>query len=293
MELFRRAANPWNQEVLIGVSWDLMWAAVIAGIAFMVAHALLVMGKTKRLAEPAAEAAGIPEKIERHSMGARAFHWLMAVAMFALLVTAFVPVIGLQFPWVTIHWVAGVALIATIVYHVFHSILKEDFWSMWTRSVDVKRGMMLLKNVFTRSDAEDPKTGKYGVDHQLYHHAVMVLTVAAIVTGVLMMFRIDTPFWERNPYLLSDGAWGIVYVVHGLSGVALITMVMTHVYFAIRPEKLWLTRSMIFGFIDRSHYLEHFDPEHWKVGSGAGEALEAPSGGALAETAAQSPHESV
>ena len=29
MEFWRRADNPWGENVLIGVSWDLMWAAVI------------------------------------------------------------------------------------------------------------------------------------------------------------------------------------------------------------------------------------------------------------------------
>jgi hypothetical protein len=40
VELWRRAANPWGQEVLIGISWDLMWAAVFAGLAFTLAHAV-------------------------------------------------------------------------------------------------------------------------------------------------------------------------------------------------------------------------------------------------------------
>ena len=29
MDLWRRADNPWGQDVLIGVSWDLMWAAAM------------------------------------------------------------------------------------------------------------------------------------------------------------------------------------------------------------------------------------------------------------------------
>ena len=33
MQLWRSAENPWGQEVLIGVSWNLMWAALI-GAAF-------------------------------------------------------------------------------------------------------------------------------------------------------------------------------------------------------------------------------------------------------------------
>jgi hypothetical protein len=35
------------------------------------------------------------------------------------------------------------------------------------------------------------------------------------------------------------------------------------VYFALRPEKLVITKSMVFGTLDRSEYLEHHDPTRW------------------------------
>ena len=57
MEIFRRAANPWSQEVLIGISWDVMWAAAWAGLAFIVFHAVFVWGAGKK-SEPASAEAG-------------------------------------------------------------------------------------------------------------------------------------------------------------------------------------------------------------------------------------------
>ena len=89
--------------------------------------------------------------------------------------------------------------------------------------------------------------------------------LAVIGTGLLMMFRIDTALWAQNPYLLSDGTWGLIYVLHGLSAVLFVLLTLTHIYFAIRPEKLWLTKSMIFGYVDRDQYLEHHDPDRWVV----------------------------
>jgi cytochrome b subunit of formate dehydrogenase len=56
-----------------------------------------------------------------------------------------------------------------------------------------------------------------------------------------------------------------MYVLHGLAGVGLITLVTIHIYFAVRPEKLAITKSMITGSMDREHYLEHHDPTRWKV----------------------------
>jgi len=51
-----------------------------------------------------------------------------------------------------------------------------------------------------------------------------------------------------------------MYVLHGLAGVGLIALVMMHVYFGLRPEKRAITKSMIFGWMDRDFYLEEHDP---------------------------------
>ena len=78
-----------------------------------------------------------------------------------------------------------------------------------------------------------------------------------------MMVKIDTPFWERNIYLLEDGTWGIIYVLHGFAALSLITTVMLHIYFALRPEKLMYLRSMLGGAITRKEFIEHHDPQKW------------------------------
>ena len=86
-----------------------------------------------------------------------------------------------------------------------------------------------------------------------------------IGTGLVLMLRIDSMFWPRNAYFLADETWGLMYVIHGLGGVLFVTLTLTHVYFAVRPDKFWLTKSMIFGYVDRDRYLEHHDPERWVV----------------------------
>ena len=218
MELWRRAANPWNQEVLIGISWNLMWAAAIAGVLFVVGHTLWAWrGSHAHVGEDGmpSEPTGIPARILRHTFSARAFHWLMALSMFALLITAFFPVLGIQFAWVQIHWIAGVVLILTVVYHVIHATFWQDLWSMWIGREDVQVATTEVKRFLGQEQPEGPKAAKYPLDHKLYHHAIVVVTFAAIITGILMMFRVDTWFWARNPYILGDRMWGFVYVAHG------------------------------------------------------------------------------
>lgn len=292
MQLWRSAQNPWGQDVLIGVSWDLMWAAVVVSVLFLVGHTVWYRMRSSSEAEvaPADVPADLPEKIERHSLASRIFHWTMSVAMLVLLVTAFAPVMGWQFAWVELHWMAGVLLIAAVVYHIIRAVGWQDFWSMF--KIDADEGKATLRHVLSSDAPPPPKSGKYPFDHRMYHHAVVVTTLAAAITGVLMMVRIDTPFWTRNPYLFSDGVWGVMYVVHGFSGVALIVLVASHIYFAVRPEKRWLTWSMIRGWIDREHYVQHFDPEKWTVGDGSSPNVQEGRGsGALADSAVSAPRE--
>ena len=268
MELWRRAANPWGQEVLIGISWDLMRAAVIGGLAFVAAHAVW----TKWIA-PAASGdsgggpsiTGLPTQILRHALSERVFHWGMSAAMLVLLVTAFLPIMGIQFAWVTIHWVAGVFLTVMIAYHMIHATIWQDFWAMWVEGRDIKAGIAELGHMIGRNGTEVPKAAKYPIDHKLFHHGAAVSGLAAIVTGIFMMLRLETPFWSANPYMLAESSWGIMYVVHGVSGVALIALTITHIYFAIRPDKWWITKSMIYGTISSEKYVENHDPGRWVI----------------------------
>jgi Ni,Fe-hydrogenase I cytochrome b subunit len=79
--------------------------------------------------------ANLPARVERHSLMARLFHWVMAASMFVLLFTAFLPVVGVQIAWVTWHWIAGVVLTGSILFHILHASFWLDFWSIWVTSI--------------------------------------------------------------------------------------------------------------------------------------------------------------
>jgi hypothetical protein len=42
MDILTWGRNPWGQEILIRISWDLLWVALLAAAAFVVGHALWV-----------------------------------------------------------------------------------------------------------------------------------------------------------------------------------------------------------------------------------------------------------
>ena len=198
------------------------------------------------------------ERIVRHKFIGRLFHWVMAATMLVLMATALCPILGIEFDWVPIHWIAGVILAVVILHHTIRAIVQQDLMSMWVGPSELIRALGSLKNGIL------PKTGKYSIAQRLMHNTVTVFGLIVLVTGLLMLVRIDTPFWERDPYLLSQGTWGIIYVLHGLSAVIFFGLVMMHVYFALRPEKLFYTRSMILGWITRAEFSENHDESLWQ-----------------------------
>jgi len=270
MDLVRTALSPWGESIFTHISWSLFWASLVGGVLFLVAHGgYMLFSRHEKRAEAEvdrmeAERKGLPSKITRHSFVARMFHWIMAAAMLVLLFTAFLPIVGVKFAWVYWHWMAGLLLTASIIFHIFHSIFAMDFWSIWVGPKDIPE----IKAEFLREIGKEPpgpKPGKYPLGNRLYHLVVMIAGLIVVASGIVMMYRVRTPVFDRNPYLFSDQTWGVTYVLHGLSGVGFVGLVIAHIYFALRPEKLWITRSMLLGYVTRREYLTHHDPDRWKA----------------------------
>src|SRR5438477_10498490 len=214
MDFLKWGRNPWGEWVLTHVSWSLFWGSLFAGILFLVAHAtymfLSAHHKRSTSETEALEARykQLPTQIERHSLVARLFHWVMAASMFVLLFTAFLPIVGVRFPWVQWHWMAGLVLIAAIAFHIIHASFFLDFWSIWVGPKDIPEFKAEILREFGHEDIPF-KPGKYPLGNRLYHLAIVVVGMAAAITGIVMMSRVRTPLLTRNPYLFSDPTWGV------------------------------------------------------------------------------------
>ena len=204
------------------------------------------------------------DRIIRHTLPDRVAHWITAACVLVLLATSFLPIIGVEFPWVAIHWMTGVVLAAAVLFHVVRVLVRGTWGSMWIGRADLA-DIADTAGATLRRAYPKRRPGKYSVAQKLIHHAFTVVVLTTLVTGGLLLLRIDTPWWQRNPYVLADATWGIVYVLHDLAALMLVTMVMMHVYFALRPEKLKFTRAMILGWITRREFDEHHDKERWQV----------------------------
>lgn len=297
MEWVRVALNPWGEEVVLGLAWNVaVWVTVLTAIG-LIGHALLARKREDRIGKAnidPAIAAATPEHVERHGKSARISHWVLAVAVIALLVTAFVPMLGLQFPWVTIHWIAGIVLGIYIVYHLLDTLVRLSWGKMWIGFRDIADSFSRTKDFFNRAEDPSKHPGKWALENKLFHHVLALAGFAVVISGVLMMARIDTWFWSANPYVFefTDADWGLVFLIHGVSAVAFIGLIMLHVYLALRPENLWITRSMLLGWITKDEYLTHHNPARWRLSKNGARAEPRREEAVAAGSSASPPHSS-
>jgi len=239
-------SDVWGREVIRGVSWDLLWLVVVAAFLIIAGHAIYEAAQ-KRGDKPSSDGA----RVTRHEMIDRVSHWLMAASMIALLITGIFPIIGIEFAWLELHWIAGILLTVIVVLHILRSILAKKLADMWISGGDLKEPF-----------EESQKPGKYSLAQKSMHASVTVLTALVIVSGILMFMVIDSPWWGRSN-LLTEASLGWVFLIHGLSTLALVGVICMHIYFALRPEKLFYTRSMIKGWISKEELDANHDTERW------------------------------
>jgi len=206
-----------------------------------------------------------PARIVRHRLVDRLYHWLAAACVLALMGSAFFPIIGIKFEWVTLHWTTGVALAGLVLVHIVRALIWQDWRAMLPDSADFRNAWRNTRRMIGGNGPPSGKPGKYKILQKLYHLAIAILVLSLIASGLLMLLKIDTPLWRRNPYWFDPDTWGVVYAIHGFAAMTLVTFVMIHIYFALRPEEWWMTRSILRGTISRNEYVEHCDGERWRA----------------------------
>ena len=268
MEIVRYREDVWGREVLLGVSWDLLWLVIAATFIVIMVHAAIMLAR-KSGPRPSADG----ERLSRHAAQDRWFHWITAAAFFVLLATGVLPIVGVKFPWLTAHWVAGIVLTAAIVFHIVRSLFWKDLAAIWIKPSDLAE---------LARGAAAPLPGKYSLAQKGMHLAMAVLVLVAVGTGIAMLVQIDTPWWARSNFL-SEAALGWMFLLHGLSTLALIGFAALHLYFTARPEKQFYLRAMVKGWVSRSELAAHHDPARWTpdaAASGDAAAQAAPGLGA-------------
>jgi len=201
------------------------------------------------VARSAAAASGSDSgRVTRHAGVDRLFHWVTAATMLVLLATSLLPVVGIRFAWVEIHWIAGVVLIAALLFHIVRALTVQRLRVVVPRPADF--GEL----------SGDRRPGKYTVAQKLMHLAITVALLTAAITGVLLMIKAGTPFFERDPYRFSLTTWGWLTVLHDAAAYGSLFLVMLHIYFSLRPEKRMYLRAMTLGWVTRAELRQNHDP---------------------------------
>lgn len=180
------------------------------------------------------------DKLLRHAGIDRAFHWVTAATMTVLLATSLLPLLGIRFAWVEIHWIAGLVLTVVILLHIVRAL----FWQS-------PRSMAITPSDLGELGG-DRRPGKYTIAQKFMHLAWALALLVAIVTGLLLMKKAGVPFLARNPYVFEPGSWGVLTVLHDLAALASVFLILVHVYFGVLPEKRHYLRAMLGGLISRA-----------------------------------------
>lgn len=286
-----------GEEVVVGLTWEvLMIFAFVAVFVFLVHFVVReIINPTEHTVgegEPGVEeverdlkAQGI-EQVERFSVTQRVGHWVMAISIFALMLSGFlimnteVTVNALPgVSWLALHELTGIILIGYTVFHVGHVAAKGTWMKMWFSREDLEDQFVRIKN-FLGLTEEYPRQFEYPGAQKFLHWGVTGATLGLIVTGLVLLRRLNfIGLWEATrefsflgvAFTLGQaGSLGLIswsFVIHDFLAIAMVSLVMGHIYFAIRPQEWEVTRSMITGNVPINMYAEKYDPRSWTVGN--------------------------
>jgi len=248
VDIIRYRYDVWGEEVILGVAWDMLWVIAVSAFLLLAVHAIFMAALAKKKARPSSEG----PRVRRHGLIDRAFHWIMAGSVLVLIATGISPIVGIRIAWLDIHWIAGLTLTFVCIAHIIRALFWQDMKSMLMGPSDFKEPF-----------DESIKPGKYSFEQKGMHWAMTFLVIAVVATGVTLFTHINTPFWDR-PSVANEGTLGIFFLLHGTATLALVAFTSIHIYFALRPEKRFYTRSMVTGWISENELKENHDTSKWK-----------------------------
>lgn len=292
-----RTTERLGREVIVGLSWDMVYVfAALAALVFLIHYLLRELWNPtdhtatddepgKDEVEQNLQQQGIDE-VDRFTLAQRASHWIMAIAVFALMLSGFVimntdvtlrAIPGLS--WLNLHIISAIVLIGYTVFHIGHVAYKGTWSKMWFGVRDIKDLWRRFTNLIGLTD-EYPRQFEYPSAQKLLHWGVTLATLGVIVTGLVLLRRVSLePLWSATREfgflgvqfgLGTADAMGLVswsFVLHDLAAIGLLALVMGHVYFALRPNEWGITKSMITGRVSVEHYAEKYSPKSWQVGA--------------------------
>ena len=85
------------------------------------------------------------KRVLRHHLADRIYHWLMAASVLTLMGTAFFPIAGWKFEWVSLHWITGVVLTLLVLIHIVRALIWQDWRAMLVDGADIRDGVRSMR----------------------------------------------------------------------------------------------------------------------------------------------------
>jgi formate dehydrogenase gamma subunit len=252
-------------------------ALIVLAVGFMVAHnALDLLAKLRR---GSAHGGGAGETVPRMVRGFRIAHGLVVVSFTTLVLTGF----ALKYPdavWATpllglegriafrglVHRVAGVVLIAALLFHVVHLFVDRRargiLRDLWMRPLDLRQLWQMVKHNLGRGPR--PLFGHFSYAEKIEYWAFVWGTAVMAVTGFLLWFN---DFTLRNfPTWVADAAT----VVHFYEAIlARLAILVWHLYMVIfDPDVYPMDLSWLTGRASADHLRRTRTPEAAKTDEG-------------------------
>lgn len=199
-----------------------------------------------------------PRDLNRYTASERANHWIVGICFILLALSglaffhpAFYPLTMLfgGGPWTRIlHPYIGVVMA------LFFIIMVVRFARL---NLIEQRDIEWLKNVNKMVDGDDhdmPEQGKYNGGQKVLFWGLVVFMLLLLVSGVLMWYA-----WLTLPV----GVVRLASVVHAVAAVAMIGLIILHVYAAIWTRGT--IRAMMYGTVTRAWAKQHHRGWYRKV----------------------------
>src|SRR6516165_10964515 len=132
---------------------------------------------------------GASGRVIRHQLADRIYHWLMAAAVLTLMGTAFLPILGWKFEWLSLHWMTGVALAVLVLIHIVRALVWQDWRAMVPDSADIRDASRHIRHAIGGAGPLPGKPGKYKILQKLYHLAIALIVLSIVASGLLMLLK--------------------------------------------------------------------------------------------------------
>lgn len=258
MHLFRYARDYYGPEQ----AQQLLLAVAVLSIAvvllFIAVHLLRRSGGPPASSDRIFPVDGGAD-VTKYEIGARLYHWGNLVFLLGLVVSGLALLAPGELrsaPWLRLHEIFAGLFTFALALHVVVAPWRGNARSMWIARGDWTDLRLTIANFFGLT-RRYPAFGKYDPWQKLYHALLALLSIAAIGSGVYLLFSAEVWATFSHQWMRQ------VRLVHDAAAFVFVAIVVGHTYFGIIRVNWPQLGAMITGRLSREAFHRHHDGKRW------------------------------